>query len=342
MTGIRRRIRLLFRRPLIGGVALLFLFASGCRPGPEQVLKGDALLESAASDALAGRTGAVVVMDVKTGRIRAMVGPDMATRWAFPPGSLVKLVSVWKGIEEKRISPDARFRCTGSAVISGTKYDCWYPPGHGDLNLVRGIAYSCNLYFLSLAETLGADTTYRGLSELGFGEKTGVNLPQEEAGRLIPPEPAFAREYVIGDTDNVTATPLQVIVNLSALVNGGSIWVPRVTPTADDIGSFSPRLNRKVEVSRAAPILAEGMRDAAAYGTAVKGTPDGHEIMGKTGTGEFLGSSWATHAWFLGFAPAENPEIAVVVFLYHGRGGEDAAPVAREVFRVYFGGVHTD
>jgi penicillin-binding protein 2 len=342
MTGIRGRIRSLFRRPLIGGVALLFLLAPGCGPGPGQALKNDALLEKAATDALAGRAGAVIVMDVKTGRIRAMVGRDIATRWAFPPGSLVKLVSVWKGIEERRISPETRFRCTGSAVISGTTYECWYPPGHGDLNLVRGIAYSCNLYFLSLAETLGADATHRGLSELGFGEKTGINLPQEETGRLFPPDPAFAREYVIGDTDNVTATPLQVIVYLSALVNGGSVWVPRVTPTEEDIGSFSPKLKKKVDVSRAAPILAEGMRDAAAYGTAVKGAPEGHEIMGKTGTGEFLGSSWATHAWFLGFAPVDNPEIAVVVFLYHGRGGEDAAPVAREVFRVYFGGGHTD
>ncbi len=142
---------------------------------------------SAAALALDGRPGAVVVMDVGTGRIRAMAGEDTAVGWAFHPGSLVKLVTAWKGIEEGTLAPGDRFTCRGSALFSGTEYHCWYPPGHGELDLVRGIAYSCNLYFLALGDRMGPDATYRGLEELGFGEKTGINLPGEEAGRLSPP-----------------------------------------------------------------------------------------------------------------------------------------------------------
>ncbi len=329
-------LALIFRRPLLLGAAALLVAAVSCSPSPEQTLRKDALLTWAAATVMGGRPGAVVVMDVRTGRVRVMAGEETAVRCAFPPGSLVKLATVWKGIEEGSIDPKTRFLCRGSALFSGIGYHCWYPPGHGDLDLVHGIAYSCNLYFLSLGDTVLPDTTYRALIELGFGKKTGINLPGEEAGMLSPPAEGRGRYYLIGDTDAVAATPVQVITYLSALVNGGNVWVPTVTDSVDNIAAFRPALARKIDVSRSAPILVKGMRDAVSYGTATKAAVAGHEIMGKTGTGALLGAPWATHAWFLGFAPAESPEIAVIVFLSRGMGGEDAAPVAREVFRAYF------
>ncbi|MBN2224361.1 MAG: hypothetical protein JW765_06760 [Deltaproteobacteria bacterium] len=335
-TTIGTIARLFFRRPAQWGAAALLIAAVCCSSPSELTLKKDELLTCAATGAMDGRPGAVVVMDVRTGRIRAMVQEETAVGWAFPPGSLVKLVTAWKGIEEGSFGPETRFVCSGSALLSGIQYQCWYPPGHGDLDLVHAIAYSCNLYFLSLGDRIGPDSTYRALAELGFGKKTGINLPGEEAGRLDPPAEGLGRRYLIGDTDAVTATPVQVITYLSALVNGGSVWVPTVTDTAGEIAAFSPKLARRIDVSRAGPVIVKGMRDAASYGTATNAAVEGHEIMGKTGTGSLLGAPWATHAWFLGFAPAESPEIAVVVFLYRGMGGRDAAPVAREVFRAYF------
>jgi penicillin-binding protein 2 len=324
------------RLPYVG-VAVLLLLSWGCGGRASETERMDRLLAAAAAKALGDRTGAVVVMDVKTGRIRAIAGEDVAVGWAFPPGSLVKLVTVWEGLEEEKISPDTRFTCTGKAVLSGKEFTCWYPPGHGELDLVHGIAYSCNIYFFSLAEIIGPDVTYRGLVRLGFGERTGVNLPMEEPGRLLPSDPVLSHEYVIGDTDKVTATPLQVITYFSALVNGGKVFVPTVTPTPRDVARFVPTLKKTIDVSRAAPIIARGMRGAATYGTATEASVEGHEIMGKTGTGGFLGSDWATHAWFVGFAPADDPRIGVVVFLYRGTGAVDAAPAAREVFRTFFG-----
>jgi cell division protein FtsI/penicillin-binding protein 2/regulator of extracellular matrix RemA (YlzA/DUF370 family) len=328
-------MRFLHRRLGPWGAAALFIALVSCSPSPEATLEKDTRLREAAIDAMDGRPGAVVIMEVGTGRIRAMTGEETAVEWAFPPGSLIKLVTAWKAMEEGTLSPGKRFVCTGSARFSETEYPCWYPPGHGDLDLVHGIAYSCNLYFLSLGDTVPADTTYRGLAELGFGKKTGVNLPGEAAGRVSPPG-GPGRDYLIGNTDTVTATPLQVITYLSALVNGGSVWVPAVTGSSDEIASFSPRLARRIDASRAAPVIAKGMRDAVRYGTATMAAVERHEVMGKTGTGTLLGVPWETHGWFLGFAPAEAPEIAIVVFLYRGMGGEDAAPVAREVFREYF------
>jgi len=329
-------MRFPFRRLGPWGAAALFIAVISCSPSSEAVFEKDLLLETAAIEAMDGRPGAVVVMDTGTGRVRAMAGEETAVGWAFVPGSLIKLVTAWKALEEGTLSPDRRFTCGGSALFSGTEYPCWYPPGHGDLDLVHAIAFSCNLYFLSLGDVVSPETTYRGLVELGFGTRTGINLPGEVSGRVRPPD-GLGRYYLIGNTDAAVATPLQVITYLSALVNGGNVWVPAVTRSADEIAAFRPRLARRVDVSRAAPIIAKGMRDAATYGTAVPAAIEGHEVMGKTGTGALLGAPWETHGWFLGFAPADHPEIAVVVFLYRGMGGEDAAPVARSVFRAYFG-----
>lgn len=325
-----------FRRLGPWGAAALFIAVISCSPPSEAVFEKDLSLETAAIEAMDGRPGAVVVMDTGTGRIRAMVGEETAVGWAFTPGSLVKLVTAWKALEEGTLTPDRRFTCGGSALFSGTQYPCWYPPGHGDLDLVHAIAFSCNLYFLSLGDTVSPDTTYRGLVGLGFGTRTGINLPGEAAGRVSPSGGA-GRDYLIGNTDAVVATPLQVLTYLSALVNGGNVWVPTVTRSADEVKAFRPRLARKVDVSRAATVIVKGMRDAVAYGTAAPAGVEGHEVMGKTGTGALLGARWETHGWFLGFAPADRPEIAVVVFLYRGMGGEDAAPVAGSVFRAYFG-----
>lgn len=324
----------LFRRLAPLGAAALFIVGASCTPPAEGILATDVRLTEAAEAAMDGRPGAVIVMDVRTGRIRAMVGEEAAVRWAFPPGSLVKLVTTWKALDERLVAPETRFVCRGSAWFPDGERLCWYPPGHGDLDLVHAIAYSCNLYFLSLADTVSPEATYRGLAELGFGKKTGINLPGEAAGRLS--STSGGRGYLIGDTDAVTATPLQVVTYLSALINGGSVWVPTVTGSADEIAAFKPTLARRVEVRRAAPIILKGMRDAVAYGTATEAAVEDHEIIGKTGTGELLRIPWETHAWFLGFAPTDCPEIGVVVFLSRGMGGKDAAPIAREVFRAYF------
>ena len=99
-----------------------------------------------------------------------------------PPGSLVKLVTVWVGLERGLISPETVYECEGSVSLSGRELVCWYHRGHGELNLVKAICFSCNIYFYNVAERMGAVHTYKGLKELGFGEATGIDL---SAGDLL-------------------------------------------------------------------------------------------------------------------------------------------------------------
>jgi penicillin-binding protein 2 len=311
-------------------------------------LEMDRKLYEAAEKGLGDVKGAVIVTDPTTGRIRAVVERGVSILEPYPPGSLVKLVTVWVGLERGLISPETVYGCTGSVTLSGRELTCWYHGGHGELNLVKAICYSCNVYFYNVAERMGAVYTYLGLKELGFGGATGIELSGgggldgvESRGTLLPPDPALFHDYVIGDTDLIAATPLQVITYLSALVNGGRVFRPCITKTKEELSSFTPKMVRRVEVSRSEGVIKEGMLGAIRFGTAVKagrGVIDGGiEVIGKTGTGGFSGTDTATHGWFLGFAPKERPEIGVLVFVYRGTGGEDAAPIAREVFRAYFG-----
>ena len=304
----------------------------------------DEEISKAAREALAGVDGVAVVMDLDTGRILAMEGGaadenerltalDLAARSAFPPGSLVKLVTAWKALEDGAVTGDEIFYCDGQIQRPGLSVSCWDPRGHGNLDLVRAIAVSCNLYFADMGDVLGAKATYRGLVELGFSNKTGIPVVGEVSGRVEEPPVGFAAEYAAGDGPWVTATPLQVLTGIAALVNGGVLLTP-YEAGPDDAGEFMPPRGRVlVMVSR--DILREGMREAVKNGTAGKAGVDGMEILGKTGTGGFLDGSGLTHGWFVGFAPADRPEIGVVVFVYRGFGGDDAAPVAHDIFSAY-------
>ncbi|MBN1573733.1 MAG: hypothetical protein JW984_11110 [Deltaproteobacteria bacterium] len=327
---------------------LIIFFAFGCGRGARREIEMDRALHRAAEKGLGRVKGAVIVTDPKTGRVRAVVERDASILKPYPPGSLVKLVTVWAGLERGLITPETLYECKGTVNLSGRELNCWYHKGHGELNLVKAICYSCNIYFYNVADRIGAEHTYKGLKELGFGEVTGIDLTVsdrfngvESGGILLPPDPAFSHEYAIGDTDLICATPLQVITYLSALTNGGKVLLPWLANTEAELSSFTPKMIRHLGVSRSEAVIKEGMFEAVRFGTAMnvgRGIIDhGVEIIGKTGTGGFLGTETATHGWFLGFAPKERPEIGVLVFVYKGTGGEDAAPVAREVFRAYFG-----
>jgi penicillin-binding protein 2 len=319
-------------------IFFVLICGCGCLKGPDskEELKKDALLYEACAKSLGDIEGVVIITDPSSGRIRAIIGEDMATRRAFPPGSLIKLVTVWAGLEDGVIDPNMVFDCNGSVVFSGRHFSCWDARGHGTLDLTGAISHSCNVYFYNLSHITGAERTYSALRDLGFGKKTGVNLAMEEAGRILPPGLDDIEDYAIGDTDKITATPLQVIVYLSALINGGKIFSPKVTPDERDIASFIPEIKGVIEVSRSETVIKRGMFEAVKYGTASRAGIEGFEIIGKTGTGGFLGSSDWTHGWFLGFYPQKNPKIGILVFIYRGTGGEDAAPVASEIFEEYF------
>ncbi len=249
---------------------------------------------------------------------------------------------------------------------------CWNRGGHGTETVVTALRDSCDIFFYQVA---GGYQDFQGLgisrlglyaSLFGFGEPTGVDLSGEAAG-LVPSDRwkrlTYGQQWFTGDTYNaaigqgyVLATPLQVLNATAVIANKGSLYRPQlvyqVTNAAGQVvRSLQPDLIRKLEISEQnINLVRQGMFEAVAHGTAPLAQLPGIAVAGKTGTAEYtvlddqgrlvrdkLGRL-PTHAWFTAFAPFENPEIALVVFLEGGgEGSQKSVPVAAKILRHYFG-----
>jgi penicillin-binding protein 2 len=222
------------------------------------------------------------------------------------------------------------------------------------------------VYFYYLAGGK-ADEGFRGLGEarvaryaraFGLGEPTGVDLPGESAG-LVPDaqwkEETVGESWFVGDTYNfgigqgyLSVTPLQLITAVSAIGNGGKVLTPHLLREVQDghgnvLQRFEKSVRSTVPVeSEYLQIVKEAMRQSVTQGVADKAAVPGIEVAGKTGTAEFGPARWdgsyETHGWFVGFAPYDEPEVAVVVFFQRGGGGSDAAPAASEILDYHFHG----
>ncbi len=250
---------------------------------------------------------------------------------------------------------------------------CWthgWGYGHGRLSFVAGLAYSCDIYFYMISggfpehfEGLGLERLTHYAESLGYGGPTGIDLPTEAPG-LIPSAKwkrvNWSEGWTTGDTYNmgigqgfVLVTPLQVVNATAAVANGGTLYQPQLVYQVRDaegnvVRGFQPKVIRELPVSEGnLALVREGMRAVVEYGTAqwlqVGG---GLKVAGKTGTAEYCdnpdcrdenGKILTAHAWFTAFAPYEDPEIAVVVFVYGGgEGATTAMPVAAEIINYYF------
>ena len=244
-------------------------------------------------------------------------------------------------------------------------FNCWARAGHGSISLVEAIAQSCDIYFGVLAggygefEGLGQEALHQYGQYFGLGQLTNIDLPGETAG-LVPDEDwkrlTYGETWVTGDTYNaaigqgfILSTPLQIANATAAIASGGDLYRPTVVREIRDVDGnvirpFSPQLIRKLPISpETIGIIRAGMRAAVTHGTAQGANIGGIAVAGKTGTAEYPGErDWEgnlpTHAWFTAFAPFDDPEVAVVVFVEGGgEGGLVAVPVAREIMAHYFG-----
>lgn len=287
----------------------------------------------------------------------------------YPPGSTFKMVTAAASLQERLVTPQTRVNCTGSLTVSGRTFHDWTERGHGNVNVRQALATSCDIYFWSLA---GGNASYPSLQGLkierlaeyarafGFGEKTGLRLGGEAAGLIPSRELKRQRgeQWFIGDDYNVgigqgdvLTTPLQLANMAAALANGGTLYRPRlVKEVRDDAGAvshaYAPEALRKLPVAAEhISAIRAGMRDAVATteGTAYWALKQpALTIAGKTGSAEYPGQrdvrgKLPSHALFVGFAPYDDPRIAVAVIVYGGgEGSEVAAPVAAEVMKAYF------
>ncbi len=282
------------------------------------------------------------------------------------PGSVFKPFTAMAALEEGIITSDDVIHCSGFHEFGRRTFKC--PRAHGDLTLREALVVSCNVFFYNLAEMTGMDRIARYAREFGFGERTGIGYNNEAAGHIPTRswyDDKFPGQFRIGHTlnaaigqGNTKVTLMQVAVAYSALANGGTIYKPQVirrieTSEGDVVKEFHPEVKRRVAVSgRSIDLMMEGLAGVVSEkdGTAHSSMSDKVQIAGKTGTAQVAkrkkndGDTQAQyhysnrdHAWFAAIAPADAPEIVVVVLVEHGgAGGEHAAPIAVEIAERYF------
>lgn len=282
----------------------------------------------------------------------------------YPPGSTYKVIAASGALEAGVVLPQSKIHCDGRLVLpTGWAFDDWLPQGHGLVDLQRAIAESCNIYFYNVSggnpytklQGLGNRRLAKFERSFGFGERTGIDLPGEASG-LVPTSEwkneNLQQPWVTGDTYHaaigqglVQVTPLQIASMYAAIGNGGRVMRPRlIDRMLDQHGNLVERIPMRVRsvlpISDAhLRLLQSGLYRAVneRSGTGLRARSSHTVVAGKTGTAEYSGARDAegrlpSHAWFAGYAPAENPEYAFAVLVRDGgEGAFAAAPIARDI-----------
>lgn len=340
------------------------------KKGNSIVMTADARVQAAATEALDGNRGAVVAMDPKTGKVLAMVtsptydpnaavpasGKDYQAQWEaynasperplfnratsglYPPGSSFKVVTGAAALDQGVVTPDSPYDCTGKLLVHGyTIYD-FNKKSHGNLTFAQALVVSCNITFAQVGIQLGAPALVQYAEMFGFNKVTPFDLPTavshiQDAKSMDPVQLATAS---FGQGQDL-ATPLEMAMVASTVANGGVLMKPYLVDEVKDynnriIEKFTPKQLRRVVDQQTAATLTDIMVKVVNDGTGTAAQIDGVNVAGKTGTAEV--ENGEPHAWFICFAPAEDPTVAVAVVVENGgEGGRTAAPIARTVLR---------
>jgi len=366
------------------------------RPGDSVVLSLDMRLQEEAERAFPGVAGAVVVMDVRTGFVLAVVSrpgfdpnlltgrvtvsqmAEMAkdplqpmifrpTQQHYSPGSTFKVVTALAALHNHVLSPTSIVSCSGGYSLGSRRWRCWNDAGHGPMDARAALQHSCDTYFFRAADLLGLDPISEMGHALGLGAPTGIAVVAEVPG--IMPDSAYhdrvtpggytkglALNSAIGQGD-VNVTPLQLAVLYATLANGGQVFRPQLvrrieSPDGKTLQEFQPQVAREVDIDPEHRRLVLDALTAVVNepgGTAYRSRLSDIKFAGKTGTAQVIAlgkvrtkesamSFWhRDHAWFAAIAPAEEPEIAVVVLNEHGgHAASEAAPTAAAIIRKFF------
>lgn len=291
---------------------------------------------------------------------------NRATQGQYPPGSTFKIVMSIAGLEEGVIDPDAKISDPGFYTFGNRAFRDWKKGGHGSVDLHRAIVESCDVYFYQLGPRLGIDRIAKWAHAFGLGEKSGVALDDERSGTI--PDTAWKRKrfrqpWYPGETVSVaigqgyvTVTPLQLANMMATVANGGTLYRPRIVSKVESVNNgavrvYGPEIIHSIQIKpstleQVRTALADVVRSPAGTGGAARSNIV--DIAGKTGTaqvvemkGGYVKSEQLAylnrdHAWFVSYAPIENPQIAVVVMIEHGgHGASAAAPLAKKMIEKY-------
>jgi penicillin-binding protein 2 len=256
------------------------------------------------------------------------------------------------GLEAGAITRQSTVACSGSAMIYNRQFMCWKKGGHGVVDVHHALVHSCNVFYYLLGRKVGIDAISKYAKMFGIGELSGIDIPGE--GRGTPPSAEWKQrihkeQWYPGDTISVSigqgllaVTPIQMATMISAVANGGTLVRPHLARDAKSVPSRIPVSAGTLAVIR------DALADVVEEGTATRAQLGPIRVAGKTGTAQVFKKSVGVdadkqpkderdHAWFIGYAPAENPEIAFAIVIEHGgHGGTTAAPVARQVLEVFF------
>ena len=259
----------------------------------------------------------------------------------YEPGSTFKIVTASAALEEGVVSEEEGFHCGGSLVVADRKIRCHKAGGHGSLTFRQGIQQSCNPVFMTLAMRLGTDTFYEYLQRYEFDEKTGIDVPGEAKGIMHDPKNVGPVELAtMGFGQSLTITPIQLLRCGAAIVNGGNLITPHFGQNIlDTDGNVLKALTYDIEENVLSEATSETMRSllesVVSEGGGSKASIPGYTIGGKTATSQKLPRSAHTYiSSFLGFAPAEDPQIMVLCIvdepegIYYG--GTVCAPIVKE------------
>ncbi|WP_287126599.1 penicillin-binding protein 2 [Desulfobacter sp.] len=294
---------------------------------------------------------------------------NKAIQAEYPPASTYKIITALAGLEEKVIDRNSTFFCPGFYKFGNRRYHCWSKYGHGTINVVDAIAQSCDVFFYQTGEKLGVDALAKYAQGSGLGRLTGIRLAHERPG-LIPTsawkKQRFKEPWQAGETLSISigqgfnlVTPLQMAVFISAVGNNGTLYRPRLVKSVQDakgqvIREIEPEITGGLPASKKnLAIVRQGLLEVVHgnRGTARQIRLPDVQIAGKTGTAQVfsrkagekfdnkkLKRTLQDHAWFVCYAPAQDPKIAIAVIIEHGEHGSSAAaPVAQELIHAYFG-----
>ena len=359
--------------------------------GNDLYLSLDYGLQTVAAEQLAGRRGAIVAMDPRTGEILALVSspsfnPNLfvtgishtdysalrdnldqplynrAVQGTYPPGSTIKPMAALGGIHYGIVDWSTAISDPGYFHLPGDshKFRDWKKTGHGVVNMHKSIVVSCDTYYYVLSYQMGIDRMNTWMRQFGFGEKTGVDLPSESTGLYPSPEWKMRTrnsKWLKGETISVsigqgafTSTPLQLAMATAITANHGAHVTPHVLRETKGTKQFKVHNAPDYKIAFNGTDedwikMRDAMVDVIQSGTG-KGIRGGlqYQIAGKTGTAQvksiaqgkkyneaLLTERQLDHGLFVGFAPADNPEIAIAVIWENGRGGSGATALARPV-----------
>jgi penicillin-binding protein 2 len=273
----------------------------------------------------------------------------------YAPGSTFKIVVATAALEEGVISPTTTFYCPGYLRIYDRVRHCNVPGGHGIVDVRRALAMSCNVFFYQVGVRLEIDKMAEWARKMGMGAPTGVDLPHEASGLMPSREwkervqktvwyPGETVSVAIGQ-GQVSATPLQMARVAAIIANGGHLVTPHLV--ADDRAGRTQKSPVALGISeRTLATVKEGLRAVVAEGTGWRARLRRAVVCGKTGTAQVVSKAalerspddpnLLPHGWFVAFAPAEEPRIALAVLVEHGGGAGAAIPVARQILARFF------